>query len=69
MIAVVYSEPGGKLLENAGRLSNLEWHLPDINFSFDFLSGFNFSAWMVSTIVALFILVLIDAGLIRRRLI
>ena len=68
-VSVIYSEPSSKLLENVGMLSNFEWQLPRINFSFDFLSGFSFSTWLVSTIVALFLLVLADAGLGRKRLV
>ncbi len=67
VVSVVYSEPGGKLLENIGGLPDVKWQLPQINFNLDFLSKINFSAWMVSTIIAIFILVLTDAVLNRRK--
>ena len=69
VISVVYSEPGGRLLENTGRLFNMEWQLPQINLNFDFLSEINLSTWLVSTIVALFLLVLLDTGLNRKKLV
>ena len=67
VVSLVYSEPGIRLLENVGGLSGIEWKVPQINFNLDFLSEINISAWMVSTIVAIFILVLSDAGLNRGR--
>lgn len=59
----------GALTENAGWLSNLGLEIPQIAISFDFLEEVNLSTWLVSTIVALFLLVLSDAGLHWRRLI
>ena len=67
LLSVFYSEPGGGIFENIRGLSNVEWKLPQINFSWGFLTEINFSTWLVSTIVALFLLVLSDAGLKRRR--
>ncbi len=67
LISIFYSEPGGGVFENVRGLSNIEWQLPQINFNFDFLSESHLSTWLLSTIVAIFILVLSDAGLKRRR--
>ena len=69
VVSVIYSDPGGRFLEDVDGLSNMEWQLPKINLSFDFLSKLNLSTWLVSTLVALFILVLSDARLNRRRLV
>ncbi len=62
-----YSEPGGSIFENIGVLSNVEWKLPQLNYSWDLFSEINISTWLVSTIVALFLLVLSDTGLNNRR--
>ena len=69
VVSVIYSEPGGMLLEHVGGLSNLEWQLPQFNLNFDFLSEINLSTWLVSTLVALFLLVLSDARLNRKKLV
>jgi hypothetical protein len=66
-VSIGYSESGGRLLDNVGILSGINWQLPQISFSFDFLSEINISAWLASTLVAIFLLVLSDAGLNRRR--
>ena len=67
VVSLVNSEPGGLLFENAGGLSSIEWQLPQVDLSFDFLSEINISTWLVSTVVALFLLILADAGFNRRR--
>ena len=67
LVSLLYSEPGGRLFENARGLSNLEWKMPQLNFSFDFFSEISISTWLVSTIAALFVLVLFDAVLNRKR--
>lgn len=63
----IFSEPGQRLSGSSGRLSNLEMELPTINFNLEFLSQINLSTGLVAALVALFILVLSDAGLNRRR--
>ena len=67
LLSVFYSEPGGGIFENIRGLSNVEWKQPQINFNWAFFTEINLSTWLVSTIVALFLLVLSDAGLKRRR--
>ncbi len=67
LLSVFYSEPGGRIFENIRELSNVEWKLPQINFSWDFFTDIHLSTWLVSTIVAIFLLVLSDAGLNKRR--
>ena len=69
VISLLFSEPGGRLPEITNWLSRLEWQIPQINFNFDFLAGFNFATWLVSTLLALFLLVLVDAGIKRKRLV
>ena len=67
VISLIYSEPGGRILENFKGISNLEWQLPQPNLSLDFLSEINISAWLASTFAAIFILVFTDASLSRRK--
>ena len=67
VISLIYSEPGGRILENFKGISNLEWQLPQPNLSLDFLSEINISAWLASIFAAIFILVFTDASLSRRK--
>lgn len=64
----LWMEPGQGLFQSTGRLSGLEFQLPQIQLNLDFLSQINLSTGLVSGLVALFILVLSDAGLRRKRL-
>ncbi len=66
-LSLFFSEPGARIFENAKGISDLKWNLPQINLNFSFLSEFSISTGLVSTIVALFLLVLADAGLNRRK--
>ena len=67
VISLIYSEPGGRIVENFKGLSNFEWQLPQLKFNLDFLSEINISAWLASTFAAVFILILTDASLSRRN--
>lgn len=67
VISLIYSEPGGRILESFKGISNLEWQLPQPNLSLDFLSEINISAWLAFTFAAIFILVFTDASLSRRK--
>jgi len=66
--SLIYAEPGQVLFESGGRFSSLELQLPQLSFNLEFLSQINLSTGLISALVALFILVLSDAGLRRRRL-
>ncbi len=65
--SLLWTEPGQGLFDASGRLSNLEFQLPQVQLNLDILSRINLSTGLVSVLVALFILVLSDAGLRRRR--
>jgi len=69
VLSVIYSEPGGRILENIQMFSNLDWQLPRLNLNFGFLSEINLSTGLLSALVAIFILVLSDAGFSKRRFI
>ena len=67
VLSIIYSDPGGELFGTAVRLPRPEWQLPQINFNLEFLKQVKVSTGVVSALVAVFVLVLSDAGLNRRR--
>jgi hypothetical protein len=60
MISVIYSEPGARFLEY-----NLD--LPEFDLNLGFLSEIRISTGILSALAALFILVLSDAGISRKK--
>jgi hypothetical protein len=69
VLSLVYAEPGGSLLGSSELIPKLQWQMPKLNVNFNFLSNISLSTGLVSVLVALFILVLSDAGLSRRRVV
>ena len=69
VISVFYTDSGSTLLGAANSLPRVEWQLPQFHLKLDFLKQINISTGVVSGLVAMFVLVLSDAGLSRRRLI
>jgi hypothetical protein len=69
VLAVLYTDPSGELFGSRFTLPRVERQMPQLNFNLDFLQQINISTGIVSALVALFVLVLSDAGLNRRRLI
>lgn len=67
-ISIIYTEPGAPLFDFSGKISEINWELPSFHLNLDFLRQRSFSTVMVSAVVAIFILVLTDALLTRRRL-
>jgi hypothetical protein len=65
--SIIWTEPGQGLFQSSQRLSSVEFQLPSFQVNLDFLSQLNLSTGLVSVLVALFILVLSDAGIRRRR--
>lgn len=65
--AVFYADPAGELFGNTIRIQQVERHWPELNFNLKFLEQINFSTGVVSALVALFVLILSDAGLSWRR--
>lgn len=68
VISIIYTEPGAPLFDFSGKVSELKWELPSLHLNLDFLRQKSFSTATVSAVVAIFILVLTDALLTRRRL-
>lgn len=68
VLSVVYSDPGGGMILSGDKLSQLNWQLPRPIFRLDFLEQINISTSIASALVAMFILVLSDSLVSRRRL-
>ena len=60
-ITIFYGKP-------AAAFPQLRLKMPELNFNLQFLSEIEFSTGLASALLAVFILVLFDAGLNRRRL-
>jgi hypothetical protein len=66
VISVVYSRPGGRFVESL-EIPKLGFQLPHLNLDLGFLSGVDHFAGIAAVLAAIFILVLSDAGLSKRR--
>ena len=69
VLAVLYTDPTGELFGSRVTLPRVERQIPQLNFNLEFLQQINISTGIAAGLVALFVLVLSDAGLNRRRLI
>jgi len=67
LLSFFYPDQGGEFFGSVLDLPAVGWQWPQIHFNLDFLEQINISTGVVSALVALFILVLSDAGLNRRR--
>jgi hypothetical protein len=68
LLTAFYTEPGGELFGNSVRIPKLEPNWPELKLNYDFLQQINISTAVVAALVAMFVLVLSDAGISRRRL-
>ena len=66
--AIYYTDSSGEIFGTGIQLPQMERHLPQFSLNLDFLSRINFSAGIAAGLLALFVLILSDAGLSRRRL-
>jgi hypothetical protein len=67
VIATVFAEPGGKFIQPGGVIENLQFKVPELHLNLDFFSEINFSGAIAAALLALFILVLSDAGLRKKK--
>ncbi|MCP4309853.1 MAG: hypothetical protein GY790_01200 [Bacteroidetes bacterium] len=67
-LSITYAEPGGVFLKNSEIFSNLEWKMPSIQLNMQVFSNLNLSGGIAAALVAMFILVLADARLHKRKL-
>jgi hypothetical protein len=66
-IAVFYTDPSGELFGSELGRSGMERQWPQTHLNLEFLKQVNISTGVVSALVAMFVLILSDAGLSRRR--
>ena len=69
ILAVVYAEPGARFIQAGDTFPSLEWKLPEFNLNLQIFSKINFSGGIAAALLALFVLVLSDAGLSKRKLV
>lgn len=69
LISIIYAEPGSRFIPARGANSMLNWKLPGFHPDLQFFSEINFSSVFAAALVAVFILVLLDAGIRKRKLI
>jgi hypothetical protein len=69
VIAVLTTDPSGGLFGTTIQLPQVERQWPQLNFNLEFLRHLNPSTGLASVLVAIFVLILSDAFLSRRRLI
>lgn len=67
VISIIFAEPGERILKPISGILNPGWQLPEINLDFSFLQDINMSTGIVAVLAALFILVLSDAGISKRK--
>jgi hypothetical protein len=67
-LSIFYSTPPETAAVPEGSIFSREWEMPSFNLNLDFFSDLNLQPWILGTVVALFLLVISDAGLRRRRL-
>jgi len=72
-VSIIFAGPGESNHVLANLFAEREWQLPQFNISLDLLSIINVSAgklstWIVSSLAAVFILVLIDTRFLKRGL-
>ena len=69
IVAVFVADPGARFIQPGDSFSGLGWKLPEYNLNLQFFSKINFSGGIAAALLALFVLVLSDAGLNKRRLV
>lgn len=68
VVAMLFTDPGGRLFDNTSiSVPRLASRWPQLHFNLDFLKQIHISTGVVSALVAMFLLVLSDVGLSRRR--
>jgi len=68
VLSILLAEPGAALMKSEGLLSGKDWKIPSIHLDLQFLSNLHLSGGIAAALLALFILVLSDAGLRKRRM-
>ena len=66
--AIIYTDSSGELFGTGIQLPEMQRQIPQFSINLDFLKQINFSAGIAAGLLALFVLILSDAGLSRRKL-
>jgi hypothetical protein len=69
ILTAFLAEPGSRFIQTEGLLPHFSWKIPEFTLNLEFFSNINFSGGIAAALIALFILVLGDAGLNKRRLV
>ena len=69
VVAMLFTDPAGKLFGNSISIPRMESRWPQLHFNLDFLKQIHISTGLAAALVAMFLLVLSDVGLNRRRFI
>jgi hypothetical protein len=68
VLSILYTDPGKPMFNFSERVAKIDWQWPRLNIDLEVLRLKDISAVVVSAVVSIFILVMTDAGLRRRRL-
>jgi hypothetical protein len=69
VVAMLFTDPAGKLFGNSISIPRMESRWSQLHFNLDFLKQIHISTGLAAALVAMFLLVLSDVGLNRRRFI
>ncbi len=69
VVSVIYSEPGGRIADLAEGTQKLHLQMQVLRLNLQFLLKHNLSTWVLSTLAAVFLLLLSDVGLKWHRFI
>jgi hypothetical protein len=68
VISLLYTTPAESAGGPGERFLSQEWQWPSLNLNLDFLENLQVQPWLISTVVAMLVLVLSDAGIRRRKI-
>jgi hypothetical protein len=66
--SLLLSSPGESAKGILDTWKPVDWQWPSLNLDFSFLEHLNLSPWLIGTLVAVFLLILSDAGLNRKKI-
>ena len=69
VVAMLFTDPAGKLFGNSISIPRMESRWTQLHFNLDFLKQIHISTGLAAALVAMFLLVLSDVGLNRRKFI
>ena len=67
VVAMLFTDPAGKLFGNNISIPRMEFRWTQLHFNLDFLKQIHISTGVAAALVAMFLLILSDVGLSRRK--